>query len=80
MRNLLAPQAVAGRLLWSQDLLRGPRTLAIYSPPPGQNFEGVWVDPGDLFGRQDRGTVELPPMTSAAATRYAAACSGPAQG
>ena len=45
---------------------------AIYTPPPGQNFEGVWLLQGDhsvirtIDGR-------LPPMTAAAAARYAAA-------
>jgi hypothetical protein len=49
-------------------------TLAqgIYTPPPAQNFEGVWLIQGDhsviktVDGR-------LPPLTGAAATRYAAA-------
>jgi hypothetical protein len=45
---------------------------AIYTPPPAQNFEGVWLIQGDhsvirtLEGR-------LPPMTPAAAAKYAAA-------
>jgi hypothetical protein len=45
---------------------------AIYTPPPAQNFEGVWLIQGDhatiktLEGR-------LPPMTAPAASRYAAA-------
>ncbi len=44
----------------------------IYQPPPGQNFEGVWLIQADhsvirtLEGK-------LPPMTRAAAARYAAA-------
>jgi hypothetical protein len=48
------------------------RAQAIYNPPPGQNFEGVWLIQGDhstiktLAGK-------LPPMTAAAAIRYAAA-------
>ncbi len=48
------------------------RAQAIYTPPPGQNFEGVWLIQGDhsairtLAGKQ-------PPLTSAAAARYAAA-------
>jgi hypothetical protein len=45
---------------------------AIYAPPPGQNFEGVWLIQGDHSVIK---TVDgkLPPMTSGAATRYAAA-------
>jgi hypothetical protein len=45
---------------------------AIYMPPPARNFEGVWLIQGDhsviktVDGR-------LPPLTGAAATRYAAA-------
>jgi hypothetical protein len=48
------------------------RAQAIYTPPPGQNFEGVWLIQGDHSVIR---TVDgkLPPMTSAAATRYAAA-------
>ena len=48
------------------------RAQAIYAPPPGQNFEGVWLLQGDHSVIK---TVDgkLPPMTSAAATRYAAA-------
>jgi hypothetical protein len=45
---------------------------AIYMPPPGQNFEGVWLIQGDHSVIK---TIEgrLPPMTAAAAARYAAA-------
>jgi hypothetical protein len=45
---------------------------AIYTPPAGQNIEGVWLIQGDhsivktIEGR-------LPPMTASAAARYAAA-------
>ncbi len=48
------------------------RAQTIYSPSPGQNFEGVWLIQGDHSVIR---TVDgkLPPMTSAAATRYAAA-------
>jgi hypothetical protein len=44
---------------------------AIYDPPPGQNFEGVWLIQGEhstvktLDGK-------LPPMTRTAAARYKA--------
>jgi hypothetical protein len=50
----------------------GPaRAQAIYNPPPGQNFEGVWLI------QADHSTVrtlegKLPPMTAAAAAQYAA--------
>jgi hypothetical protein len=45
---------------------------AIYSPPPGQNLEGVWLIEGDhSVIKTIEGT--LPPMTGAAAARYAAA-------
>ncbi len=45
---------------------------AIYNPPPGQNFEGVWLIQGDHSIIK---TIEgkLPPMTREAAARYAAA-------
>jgi hypothetical protein len=45
---------------------------AIYTPPPAQNFEGVWLIQGDHSVIR---TIEgrLPPMTPAAATKYAAA-------
>ena len=45
---------------------------AIYNPPPGQNFEGVWLLQGDHSVVK---TIEgkLPPMTRAAQDRYAAA-------
>jgi hypothetical protein len=45
---------------------------AIYQPPPGQNFEGVWLIQGDHSAVK---TVDgkLPPMTRDAAARYAAA-------
>jgi hypothetical protein len=45
---------------------------AIYSPPPGQNLEGVWLIQGDHSAIR---TVEgkVPPLTGGAATRYAAA-------
>jgi hypothetical protein len=45
---------------------------AIYNPPPAQNFEGVWLIQGDHSVIK---TIEgrLPPMTPAAAARYAAA-------
>jgi hypothetical protein len=44
----------------------------IYNPPPGQNFEGVWLIQGDHSVIK---TIEgkLPPMTREAAARYAAA-------
>ena len=45
---------------------------AIYNPPPGQNFEGVWLLQGDhSVIRTLEG--QLPPMTRAAALRYSAA-------
>jgi hypothetical protein len=45
---------------------------AIYNPPPGQNFEGVWLIQGDHSAVK---TIDgrLPPLTREAATRYAAA-------
>jgi hypothetical protein len=47
---------------------------AIYTPPPAQNFEGVWLIQGDHFAiRTIAG--KLPPLTRAAAARYAAAIS-----
>jgi hypothetical protein len=48
------------------------RAQAIYDPPPGENFQGVWLIQGEhstvrtLDGK-------LPPMTAVAAKRYAAA-------
>jgi hypothetical protein len=57
-------------------LVAGPAEVAcaqaIYTPPPGQNLEGVWLIQGDHSVIR---TVDgkLPPMTGAAATRYAAA-------
>jgi hypothetical protein len=47
------------------------RAQAIYNPPSGQNFEGVWLIQGDHSVVK---TIEgrLPPMTRSAATRYAA--------
>ncbi|HEY6455532.1 MAG TPA: hypothetical protein VIY90_09670 [Steroidobacteraceae bacterium] len=48
------------------------RAQAIYNPPPGQNFAGVWLIEGDHSTVK---TIEgkLPPMNAAAAARYAAA-------
>jgi hypothetical protein len=48
------------------------RAQAIYDPPPGQNFEGVWLIQGAHSAVR---TIDgkLPPMTGAAAKRYAAA-------
>jgi hypothetical protein len=48
------------------------RAQAIYNPPPGRNFEGVWLIEADHSTIR---TLEgkLPPMTAAAAARYAAA-------
>jgi hypothetical protein len=45
---------------------------AIYTPPSGQNFEGVWLIQGDHSAVK---TIDgkLPPMTRDAAGRYAAA-------
>ncbi len=45
---------------------------AIYTPPPGQNFEGVWLIQGEHSTLK---TVDgrLPPLNKAAAARYAAA-------
>jgi hypothetical protein len=45
---------------------------AIYNPPPGQNFEGVWLIQGDHSVVK---TIDgkLPPMNKPAAARYAAA-------
>lgn len=44
----------------------------IYAPPPGQNFEGVWLIQGEHSAVR---TIDgkVPPMTQAAARRYAAA-------
>lgn len=48
------------------------RAQAIYTPPPGQNLEGVWLIQGDhSVIRTTDG--KLPPMNGGAATRYAAA-------
>ncbi len=48
------------------------RAQAIYNPPTGQNLEGVWLIQGDhSVIRTTDG--KLPPMTPAAAARYAAA-------
>jgi hypothetical protein len=45
---------------------------AIYTPPPGQNFAGVWLIQGDHSSiRTLDGS--LPPMSSAARARYATA-------
>jgi hypothetical protein len=48
------------------------RAQAIYNPPPGRNFEGVWLIQGDHSAIR---TIDgrLPPMTRPAAARYAAA-------
>jgi len=45
---------------------------AIYTPPPARNFEGVWLIQGDHSAIRTI-TGKLPPLTSAAAARYAAA-------
>jgi hypothetical protein len=47
------------------------RAQAIYTPPAGQNFEGVWLIQGNHSVIK---TVQgkLPPMTAAAAARYSA--------
>jgi hypothetical protein len=48
------------------------RAQAIYHPPAAQNFEGVWLIQGEHSAiRTIAG--KLPPMTAAAAKRYAAA-------
>jgi hypothetical protein len=51
------------------------RAQAIYNPPAGQNFSGVWLIQGDHSVIR---TIEgkLPPMTPAAAARYASALRG----
>jgi len=50
----------------------GARAQAIYTPPPGQNFAGVWLIEGSHSAvRTVSG--KLPPMNKAAAARYAAA-------
>jgi len=48
------------------------RAQAIYTPPPAQNFEGVWLIQGDHSAIR---TIDgkLPPMNRAAAARYSAA-------
>jgi hypothetical protein len=45
---------------------------SVYDPPPGQNFEGVWLIQGEHSAVR---TIDgkLPPMTRSAAERYAAA-------
>jgi hypothetical protein len=65
------------RLLVIGALTLGGATVAayaqaIYNPPPGRNFEGVWLIQGDHSVVK---TIDgkLPPMTKAAAARYAAA-------
>ena len=44
----------------------------IYEPPPGRNFEGVWLIQGEHSAVR---TIDgkVPPMTPAAARQYAAA-------
>jgi hypothetical protein len=63
LATALAALGGATDMAWAQ---------AIYSPPPGQNFEGVWLIQGDHAVVK---TIEgkLPPMTKAAAAQYAAA-------
>jgi hypothetical protein len=48
------------------------RAQGIYAPPPGQNFEGVWLIQGEHSAVR---TIDgkVPPLTPAAARRYAAA-------
>ncbi|HTV78762.1 MAG TPA: hypothetical protein VMF03_10925 [Steroidobacteraceae bacterium] len=62
-------RALFGGLMLAAGILRAQ---AIYTPPPGQNFEGVWLIQGDHSTVR---TVDgkLPPLNGAAARRYAAA-------
>jgi hypothetical protein len=58
----------------AMTLLAAARAAAqpIYTPPPGQNFAGVWLIQGDhSVVKTSEG--KIPPMTRAAAARYAAA-------
>jgi hypothetical protein len=70
MRNCWQAVALLGAFLAAAG--GGACAQAIYTPPPGQNFEGVWLIQGDHSAiRTVAG--KLPPMTGTAAARYAAA-------
>jgi hypothetical protein len=63
------PVIIAALLVGAANMVCGQ---AIYTPPPGQNFQGVWLIQGNHATIR---TVDgkLPPMTKAAAVRYTAA-------
>jgi hypothetical protein len=69
MRNPWLPALMVAVFAAAADLACAQ---AIYAPPPAQNFEGVWLIQGDHSVIK---TVDgkLPPLTSSAAARYAAA-------
>jgi hypothetical protein len=60
---VVAVVAAAGEVVCAQG---------IYTPPPAQNFEGVWLIQGD-HSRIKTVDGKLPPMTSSAVARYVAA-------
>lgn len=69
MRSSWLPLALLGSLCAAAPGVAAAQ--AIYTPPPGQNFQGVWLIQGDHSAiRTVAG--KLPPMTSRAAGRYAA--------
>jgi hypothetical protein len=70
MRNSWLPLTLIGALCAAAAGVACAQ--AIYTPPPGQNFEGVWLIQGEHSAIRTL-TGSLPPMTSRAAARYAAA-------
>jgi hypothetical protein len=70
MRNPWLPVALMVAVFATAPDVAGAQ--AIYSPPPARNFEGVWLIQGNhSVIRTVAG--KLPPMSSSAAARYAAA-------
>ena len=68
MRSAWLPLALLGSLCAGAAGVAAAQ--AIYTPPPGQNFQGVWLIQGDHSAiRTVAG--KLPPMTRSAAARYA---------
>jgi hypothetical protein len=72
IRSSWWPRVVVGGVLTLAGAAAVVCAEAIYNPPPGQNFEGVWLIQGDHSVVK---TVDskLPPMTKPAAAHYAAA-------
>jgi hypothetical protein len=66
------PRIVFGSVLAVAGTADVACAQAIYTPPPGQNFEGVWLIQGDHSVVK---TIDgkLPPLSRPAAARYAAA-------